>query len=287
MFLIERLLLAIALSGLSGCDSSLLYLSIEEDESTSTFGKLSMYGVMGMVVASLSFSLFFKDSMKLAAFMTIIPYFIAFLLTFFLKDKTDEKKINISFKTLVSSLKENKRIVFVLFASVLLTDTTHTLTVFYNQLQYERVGINIQYYGMIFMLLQLLGMTSGLLGKITEFISKEKLASLLFGVAAMSSFTLIYTTSPLISVLLLMILTCVEVMFFPILSIIQNESIQTSARATTLSFYSLIMNVTTIFTSVSFGSVANFSLKAAYFLAFVFCVLGYLLFMIWKYQNKK
>lgn len=285
LFLIERLLLAIAVSGLSGCDSSLLYLSINEDEATGVFGKQSMFGVMGMVVASLSFSLFFSENIKMSALATIFPYFIAFILTFFIYDIKDDQKSNMTLNTLFHSLKDHKEILLVLMSSVLLTDTTHTLTVFYNQLQYERAGISIQYFGVIFMLLQLLGMTSGLLGKITESISKEKLALSLFLIAAITSFSLIFIDTPVLSILCLMILSCVEVLFFPILNTIENESIKSHSRATILSFYSLIINISTIFTSISFGTLATHSLESSYMLGFVFCIVGYGLFTCWMKIN--
>lgn len=287
MFLLERFLLALAVSGLSGCDSSLLYLSVDKDEATSVFGKQSMFGVIGMVFASISFSLFFSENIKLAALATIYPYFIAFVLTLFIQDIKEKENSTMSIQSIFHSLKEHKEMIFVLIASVLLTDTTHTLTIFYNQLQYERAGIPIQYFGIIFMFMQLLGMSSGLLGKITKSISKEKLASYLFVFAGICSLSLFFVHTPILSVLLLMILSCIEVLFFPILSAIENESIHSQSRATILSFYSLMINIFTMFTSISFGATASNSLESSYLLATFFCILGFVLFRIWMKRTSK
>ena len=85
MFLLERFLLAITVSGLSGCDSAFLYLSTGKIENPRVFGYLHACGVAGMMMSSMAFSLWIHD-MELAALCTIFPYLIAFLLSFFLED---------------------------------------------------------------------------------------------------------------------------------------------------------------------------------------------------------
>lgn len=281
-FLFERLLLALSVSGLSGCDSSLLYLSVDSEKAASVFGKQSMFGVLGMVVSSICFTFAFHANMDYAAFATIIAFFLAFICTMFLDDirDTDEKKV--SLRNVWKSFIKNKQILFVLAASVLLTETTHTLTIFYNQLQYERIGIPQKYYGIIFMLLQLVGMSCGFLGNITKHISKEKLVYILFGTAAVSSGGLIFSEDIYSSMILLMILSCVESMYFPILTAIENESVEVSARASMMSLYSLIKNVMIMVTSFSFGKASDMSLQNAYYLAAAFCIIGFVLFYIWN-----
>ena len=156
LFLLERIFLALAVSGLSGCDSSLLYLSCNKEDSTAVFGKSSMFGVIGMVVASFTFTFIFKSNMQLAAFATIFPFAIQLVLTFFITDYPTQNEEIVTLKQITRNIFNYKTIILVLLASVLLTETTHILTIFYNQLQYERVGIPLPYYGMIFMVLQLL-----------------------------------------------------------------------------------------------------------------------------------
>lgn len=78
MFLLERILLAIALYGVSGCDSALIYLSVEKDRLAGVFGKVFMFGTVGMYVASLCFSLFFRNDFRGAVFFISVAYFLAF-----------------------------------------------------------------------------------------------------------------------------------------------------------------------------------------------------------------
>ena len=282
LFLLERFLLALSFSGLSGCDTSLLYLSTNKEDIEKVFGIQAMLSALGMIISSLVFSLFMKENIDLSALATIYPYCIAFILTFFLDDIHDNQKSVISLKSIFQSMKNNKMFLLVLIAAVLLTESTHTLTVFYNQLQYERVGIGIEYYGIIYMVMQILGMSSGLLGRVTRHFSKEKLMIVLFAVASVTSILLVYITTPIMSILMLMILTCVETMFYPLLTIIQNENVSNNARATSLSIYSLFSQFITIIMNVSFGKVVSISLINSYYLAFFFCFLGLCLFVIWK-----
>lgn len=285
MFLLERLLLALAVSGLSGCDMSLLYLSCEKDKSTDVFGKYAMFGVVGMVVASIVFSFVLHSDMQLAALVTIFPFILNLLITLFLKDYPVDKQEKMDFGTILSYFKKNKTILYVLMASVLLTETAHTLTIFYNQLQYERVNIPITYYGVIFIGLQLLGTTSGLLGKLTKKYSKEKIASTLFIIGALCSLGLYFSKDMFSTIIILMVLTCAEVMYMPILTTIENENVSSSNRATILSFYSLVMSIGSIVMSYLFGVVVSYSLLAAYLMSFVCCVLGCILF--WAFNYKK
>lgn len=287
MFLFERLLLAIASSGLTGCDSALLYLSIDhEDETTGVFGKYSMFGTIGMIIASLSFSLFFKDNLRMSAFMTIIPFFISFILSFFLENKVDEQKTSISMLSMLKEVWKDKSFILFLIASILFTDTIHTLTTFYNQFQYERAGIPIAYYGIVYMLFQVLGISSGLLGKITNKIKKEKICIFLYMIGGIFSILLIFINTPILSVLCLMVLACTESLYYPIQNTIENEHINVANRATMLSIYSMIMNGVSCVTSVSLGSVADSSLLYAYGLAGMFCITCMIFFLIWNIKCK-
>ena len=97
LFFIERLLLAIAISGLSGCDSTLLFLSLDEkDNSEKIFAKYGFFSNLGFLLGSILSTWIINISIDLAAFCTIIPYAISFLLSFILKDIKGEATEKIS-----------------------------------------------------------------------------------------------------------------------------------------------------------------------------------------------
>ena len=88
-FLTERLLLSIVLSGLSGCDSAYLFLSMggnncPEQESRRIFGLWEALNTAGLVLACMAFSLFIGENYRLAALFSAYTYGAAFLLSLFL-----------------------------------------------------------------------------------------------------------------------------------------------------------------------------------------------------------
>ncbi len=279
-FLTERILLAFVNAGLSGCDVSLLYLSIDKEESAHVFGIYQMMGTAGMVIASLSFSLFFSDNFEMAAFFTALAYLLAFFFTFFLKDIQHDEKNPSGFSVFKNFIK-NKSILLLLIGSSLLVETTHTLSVFYSQLQYMRVQIPVSYYGVIFMLLQLCSLICGTSGKMTKLIQPHRLGMSLYIISALACLGLIFTQSAIVSILLLALLCICESFYYPLLNTYENESVQTASRASMLSFYAMVMNFCSMATQSLFGGAAELSLNYAYLTGAVFFISGFCLFRLW------
>ena len=134
MFLIERILLAVVCAGLSGVDSSIIYLS-DPQNSHRNFGYHSACGTAGMLLSSFVFAFFIRDDLRMSAFATIIPYLFSFILSLFLKEvkeenrETERPRIFSLFKTVL----RNKRLVRLLISTALLSESIHLLVVFLNQ----------------------------------------------------------------------------------------------------------------------------------------------------------
>lgn len=289
MFLLERIFLAIVVSGLSGCDTAFLYVSSEGKESTHVFGIFRAMGTSGLMIASCMCSLFIQEQYLKAALWTIYPYTIAFVFTFFLKDVYVEKETSqrISLHDFPQFFFSMKTMLSFLIAAALLTETTHTLGVFYNQLQYQRAHIPVAYLGVIYSIITLLcAFSSTLLGRIVKYIQEMKFVLLLYVISFISCFILVMTVSPFLSVLMIAFLQISEALFFPIMDTILNQQVQLS-RATTLSIYSMVMNTTAIFTNLIFGKCAEVSVIYAMIMGCVFCLIGFILYVIWAKTQKK
>jgi len=158
LFLLERVLLAISLSGVSGCDTALLYNSVGKERSEKVFARYFALSNLGFLLATSASTLLVVVSMDLTAFLTIIPYGISAAAALFLKDiKAEmEERPNIiqSFRSIIN----NKLLLLLVIAVALLTEVSHSVTVFLNQLQYQRSGIDIRYFGIIMAGIQLLAM---------------------------------------------------------------------------------------------------------------------------------
>ena len=138
-FLLERVFLSIAVSGLSGVDITLLYLYAPEGKSQKVFGIYEGLGTGGLLTASVCFSLFLKNCWRRAALLTAAAYGFALILTLFLveprpggskisltKDKKRPLKLSRNFLFAVSPS-------FFLFLSGagLLGETRQYITVFF------------------------------------------------------------------------------------------------------------------------------------------------------------
>ena len=97
MFLLERILLAVVISGLSGVDNSILYLSCAEGQSQRIFGISEALQTLGLSLSALVYSVFIKDNYPLASFLTVVSYGLAALLPFFLNEVSETKTEQKSF----------------------------------------------------------------------------------------------------------------------------------------------------------------------------------------------
>lgn len=64
-FLFERIILSIVITGVSGVDSAIVYLSCEKGKSRHTFGILNSMSSLGLIVSSTLFSLLIKENYKI------------------------------------------------------------------------------------------------------------------------------------------------------------------------------------------------------------------------------
>ena len=152
-FLLERVMLSVVIAGLSGIDSSILYLSCKDGESQKVFGIYNSLGTAGLLVAALIFSVFIGNHYKLASGLTVISYSIAAILALLLTEVKGDTKQTFSwteFRELFKQVLKNKYLLIFLIAIALLSETHQTITVFLNQIKYEQCGLSATRIGYIF-----------------------------------------------------------------------------------------------------------------------------------------
>lgn len=286
MFLLERILLAVVVSGLSGCDTAFIYMSTKGKNSTHIFGIYQALGTLGLIISSTIYSLFIKEQYQLAGFLTVIPYTIAFVLSLFLKDVEyqQEDKTNIKIKD-ISTLFPKKHILLFIISATLLTETTHTLSIFYNQLQYQKVGIPISYYGILYSFMTLLALSSGFIGKILNHVKEESVLYMIYILSLTACLLMSFSQSIPLTILSIAILYISEALFYPMMYTKYNQSVKTS-RALTLSMYSMLMNITAFFTNLSFGYFADIDVQFAILLGAVLILIAFLCFYTYNKKDK-
>ncbi len=286
-FLLERILLAVVISGLSGVDSALLYLSCPEEKSQKVFSVYGALGSAGMLLASTLYSLCFGENYRLAGFWTMAAYGAAFALSLFLKEPerpAPEPGDKGSLRQVLLSVLKRPRLLLLLCSFGLFQETAHDVTAFLNQLQYERAGIPGGWMGFL-----LTGVTAvGFLGvfsqRLTRQLGERRTFLLLFGTGALSCGLLAATSSPALSVAGVAVLALAGSLFSPLQSVVENKQVRTAGRATELSVYAMLTDTLAAGINVVFGKAADASLPLALLLACGFCCLGLLLYFFSRAQ---
>lgn len=297
-FLLERILISIVISGLSGVDTALLYLSCDGEECNRTecggrrsgggksqqvFGVYNSLQEAGLLIAAFVFSVAVKDNYGLAGLLTVVSYGIAAMCTFGLtevrgkQENSEDVYEMFSFSRVLlflgQTLKDRPRFLF-LVGVALFNETHQIITVFLNQFQYVKCGLSDAVIGYIYILVTVAGLCGVFSAKMTARIGAAKTAAALFSVAAISCAVLAFTANPLCSVLGMLILRISFSILQPLQTEIQNRWITTSNRATVLSINAVILDSVGIGTNLVYGALAEYSLVSALLLGVLLCVGG-------------
>ena len=264
LFMAERILLGITVAGLSGCDSAYVYRNCEKNESGRVFGYMSALGTMGMLVASCLTSMFMTENFALTGMWTTITYGIAFVLTWFLTDVPYEKGEEVSsLKDMFRLFSQYKPYLLFLLVCALSHEAMHLISVFYNQLLYQRAGIPLMWYGYIYAALNLLALSSASLGKLLDHFEARKIMIGVIMISAVTFFMLTLKLPAVPVVLLVGVLVVAEALYVPLMSEVSNRLVSGGNRATVLSFFAMINDVGMMSMDVSAGYLGDIELNMA------------------------
>lgn len=274
-FLAERILLAVVISGLSGVDSAMLYLSCPKKEwQQQLFAVYEGLGTAGMLAASLLYSICFGNDYRLAGFWTMIAYGAAMVLSFFLKEpsKLMQKKEKGSLLLVIRSVLVRPELLLLLFAFGCFRETHQIVTVFLNQLQYGRAQIAVAWLGVLSAGMQILGFLGMFSDRLTKTLGECKTAILLMGCGALACVMLALTSSPAVSIFGVGLMSLAGSLLFPLQAVTENRQVRTAARATELSVYAMLSDSLAAGINVVFGRAADVSLPFAFWLGAGFCL---------------
>lgn len=291
-FLVERIFLSVAVAGLSGVDTSFLYLSVPDGQFQKACGIYESMGTAGLLFSSLIFTLFLKDNYRGAGFFTVLTYGAAFVLSLFLSrlpgnpSARSEKHRNkpICFRQSLDLLKNffaSRRLLLFLAGTALLSETRQNITVFFNQLQYIRCGLSESVIGILFLLTSIAGLAGAASSAVTRKIGEFALSSACFLFPAFFCFLLSWTENPFLSAVCIIGIQLAVSLFYPLQSRFQNEEIHVSNRASALSLQAVFLECTGAIVSPVYGCLADVSLPISFLAASAACLAGYLLFLFW------
>ncbi|MBU3129088.1 MFS transporter [Clostridium tagluense] len=287
MFFLERVLLSVSLAGISGCDIALLYSSVEQDESEKVFGRYNAFSTGGYLIGSIMFSILVKKSMDSTAFWTIISYAVAAALTLFIKEVNVEQVEKPKFKQSLLAAFKNKKIIILVISFALINEVVQVVGVFLNQAQYVRSGINIKYFGILAVVMQIVRLSSIKAYKLSIKLGKDRSIQILYSIITICCIILVFTSNATLTILSIIFICGSAAIISPIVLDIENKSISTIDRATLLSVFAMFGDLTAAGVNVIIGKTADISTSSAFITCVIMCTLAYILLFIYKKQSIK
>lgn len=162
-----------------------------------------------------------------------------------------------------------------------MSETHQTITVFLNQLQYERCGLGNAAIGLIYIMVTIIGMCGVCSAWFTEKTGIKAVGIILGGTAVASCIVLAVSETALPSVCGIAVLRISNSLFQPFQMEMQNWQVHTKYRATALSIHAMILDSIAAGTNLAFGALADKNLAAAFFFGAGICIVGIVLFGKW------
>lgn len=286
LFLLERVILAVVCAGLSGVDSTIIYLSCSQKEAQKCFGICSALGTAGMIFSSVCYALRIGPDYRLAAFATMLSYGAACLCSFLLTDVQDssnpgEKRlflISDFFRTAKNTLCI-RGILPLLISCAFLNQTHQTIVIYLNQLQYQKAGMSSQLMSVVYILVTLCSLISAFSATLTKKIGDRLTGFALLSVSAAACILLAGTSLAVPSVIGILTLAVTYSLFTPLMTRIQNECITVRDRATALSVQAILIDLICIVLNLVFGWIAEWALSAAMLFGFLLCFAAAILYL--------
>lgn len=287
MFFLERVLLSAALAGISGCDIALIYSSVKQDENEKVFGRYNAFSTSGYLIASIFFSLLVRQSMNSTVFYTIIPYAVAAILTLFIKEVNMQQVEKPKLKESLLKALKNKSIIILVISFALINEVVQVVSVFLSQSQYLRSGINIKYFGILTVVMQIVRLSSIKAYKFSSKLGENRSIQNSYAIIVICCITLVFTSNAALTILSIIFISSSAAFVYPIVLNIENRRISNVDRATLLSVFSMFGDLTAAATNVIIGKTADISIPLAFITCVVMCICAYMLFFIYKKKSVK
>ncbi|MBR4444983.1 MAG: MFS transporter [Solobacterium sp.] len=265
-FLAERILLSIVYAGLSGVDTTMLYLS-DPENSQKNFGIHRACGTAGMLVSSLIYSLWIRENYRMAGFLTMIPYGIAAVLTLFLtevQESDPQKRMDLPMvRQILKAALSSRQLLFLVLSAGLFSEAIHLLTVFFNQPKYISVGISLSQIGFLYILINILGLSAVWSERFTKKLGVRLSGTVILTASIVLALIMAYSMHALSVVFAVILMSILFELFMPLSDSLQQDFVMIKERAAALSINAVLMELVCALTDLVIGHVADISLSAA------------------------
>lgn len=271
LFLLERVVLSVVNSGLSGVDTSILYLSCGEENAQKVFGRNGALNSAGLLLASAVFACLPDGSYRLAALLSLFTYGAAAVLTLFLAEVRHAPEERISpFRSLrqaLANLRIMPGLIPLLIMSVLFFEAVINITGFFNQLQYIRGGASISFISIALIIGSVCEMSGAFSDMLTRFFGEKLFGALLTGLCALGCFAMALCSNVIMSVIIISFMYGAAALMRPLASLMENRMVTFDDRATALSVNSMLTSILAVPLNLGLGRIVDIDLS----IAFVVC----------------
>ena len=275
-FLAERLLLAFVVSGLSGVDASVLYLSAGEERSQRVFGWYDAAGTAGLLLSTLLYALLVGSNYRLAAQLTVYTYGAAALLSLLLEEVRPVLKEKTSplaaFRSSVQAFRHTRGLLPLVLCGALLGTAVQNVSVFLNQLQYVRCGMTPSVIGFCALATMAAGLCGPLSEPLTRRFREHTFGQSMLLLCVLACLALAITSSAILSVIAVTVLCGASALFMPLSATLENRMVVSDDRATALSVNALIFDGIAAAADPVIGRLAEKSLSGTMMLCAALCM---------------
>lgn len=283
MFLIERVILSVVYSGLSGVDSSIIYLSSEKEKSQRSFGIYAALGTAGLMISAGICSLTVGTDYRLAGLLTIFPYGIAAIISLFLKEVKEENKEKENMSKVITVLHEtlqNRQLIYLIIGGGLMSEAVHMLTVFLNQPKYSEIGMSTTLISAAYIGMTAVSLLSVYSDKLAKRFGFERTGIRLFLLIIFSSILLSFTQLPLAAVSCITAIKLADALIQPLLMKSEHDLIHSADRATVISAGAFLTDFIVIIIDLIMGRIADINVNYSILAGTIFITIGLAMFMM-------
>lgn len=283
-FLVERLLLAAAGAGLSGCDSAYLFSLSEEGEAQKVYERWNAWQTAGMLAAGGISSLFLTGRYRLSALLTVFTYLGAALLTLGLTEPEGEVRNSRERPDFKEAFRQSLRLTPFFLAAALLSETAQFITVFLSQAQYLRAGISERWFGLLYAVVTAVSLLGAASHALTRRLGEGRSIGVLLLVAALICLGMAIWPLGVVAVAGVVLLRLAAALFLPLSLSLQNREAARGSvgQATQLSCNAVVMDLVSLFLNPAFGQSAELGTDRALLLGGLACGVGLAVVAGWR-----
>ncbi|MBN2898239.1 MAG: hypothetical protein JXO44_05615, partial [Clostridia bacterium] len=214
-------------------------------------------------------------------------YALAAFLTVFLDEVKSRGHNQRSIGQCLKTLLQDKTALLFVVSMALVGEVVHVITVFLNQSQYVRSGIEAKYFGLLVAMVQCASLMSVKASRISGKFGNMPTINSFTLLIILSSLILAITTNPVFSITCVVVLASSLSIITPIATDVQNKRLTSGNRATMLSIYSMLGGLVASMGDIAVGKMTDYSLQAGFLLCMVLGLIALSLSFVFSIFEKR